>query len=67
VSASVHIAVILAPFLALPLAGWLGRRRVGSLWLAAIPAALTAYFAYAFVVVSRDGPCSRSSSLPSAR
>ena len=42
-----------APFLALPIAGWLGRRRVGSLLLAALPAALTGYFAYTFSVVSR--------------
>lgn len=55
-SAALHIAVILAPFLALPLAGWLGGRRVGSLLLAAVPAALTGYFAYNFLVVSRDGP-----------
>jgi multicomponent Na+:H+ antiporter subunit A len=55
-SAAVHIAVILAPFLALPLAGWLGGRRVGSLWLAAVPAALTGYFAYTFSVISRSGP-----------
>ncbi len=57
-SAALHIAVILAPFLALPLAGWLGGRRLGSLLLAAVPAALTGYFAYTFLVVSRDGPFS---------
>jgi multicomponent Na+:H+ antiporter subunit A len=57
-SAAFHIAVILAPFLALPLAGWLGGRRVGSLLLAAVPAALTGYFAYTFCVVSREGPFS---------
>jgi multicomponent Na+:H+ antiporter subunit A len=55
-SSALHIAVILAPFLALPLAGWLGGRRSGSLWLAAVPAALTGYFAYALLLVSRDGP-----------
>jgi multicomponent Na+:H+ antiporter subunit A len=55
-SAAVHIAVILAPFLALPIAGWLGGRRAGSLLLAAVPAALTGYVAYTFLVVSRDGP-----------
>ena len=57
-SAPLHIAVILAPFLALPLAGWLGGRRSASLLLAAVPAALTGYFAYTFSVVSRDGPFS---------
>ena len=61
-SAALHIAVILAPFLALPLAGWLGRRRLGSLLLAAVPAALTGYFAYTFLVVSRDGPFSVTAS-----
>jgi multicomponent Na+:H+ antiporter subunit A len=56
--AALHIAVILAPFLALPIAGWLGGRRVGSLLLAAVPAALTGYFAYTFSVISRRGPFS---------
>ena len=55
-SPALDIAVILAPFLALPLAGLLGGRRVGSLLLAAVPAALTGYFAYNVLVVSRDGP-----------
>ena len=41
----------------MPLAGWLGRRR-GSLWLAAVPAALSGYFAYIFRGVARDGPFS---------
>ena len=57
-SGALHILVILAPFLALPLAGWLGRRRVGSLLLAAVPAALTGYFAYIFLLVGRHGPFS---------
>ena len=60
--AALHIAVVLAPFLAMPLAGALGRRRPGSLVLAAIPAALTGYFAYIFTIVSRGGPFSLSSS-----
>jgi multicomponent Na+:H+ antiporter subunit A len=53
-----HIAIILAPFLALPLAGWFGGRRGGSVLLALIPAALTGYFGYTFSVVSRSGPFS---------
>ena len=57
-SALLHIVAILAPFLALPLAGWIGRRPSSSLWLAAVPAALTGYFAYMFSVVSRNGPFS---------
>ena len=57
-STQLHLIVILAPFLALPLAGWAWHRRSGALLLAAIPAALTAYFAYAFSVVSRSGPFS---------
>ena len=52
---AVHIVIILAPFLAMPLAGWLGRRRFGSWLLAGVPAALCAYFTYIFRVVTRDG------------
>jgi multicomponent Na+:H+ antiporter subunit A len=52
------MVAILAPFLALPLAGWAGRRRSGALLLGAVPAALTVYFSYTFSVVSRDGPFS---------
>ena len=55
-SAPLHIVGILAPFLTLPLAGWAGRRRPGSLLLAAVPAALTGYFIYAYTVVNRGGP-----------
>ena len=54
--AALHIAVVLAPFLALPLAGWLGGRRRWSLLLAGVPAALTGYFVWIFLVVSRRGP-----------
>ena len=57
-SAPLHIVVILAPFLVLPLVAWVGRRRSGSLLLAAVPAALTGYFVYTFSVVSRSGPFS---------
>jgi multicomponent Na+:H+ antiporter subunit A len=42
----------------MPLAAWLGSRRFGSPLLAAVPAALTACFAYTLAVVSRDGPFS---------
>jgi multicomponent Na+:H+ antiporter subunit A len=55
-SAAVHIAIILTPFLALPLAAWLGRRRLGPPVLASIPAALTAYFIFIFSVISQQGP-----------
>jgi multicomponent Na+:H+ antiporter subunit A len=58
VSSAFHIATILAPFLAMPLAGWLGRRGAASLWLAVVPAALTAYFTYTLAVVSHAGPFS---------
>ena len=57
-AAPLHIVIILAPLLASPLAGWLWHRRSGALLLAATPAALTAYFAYVFSVVSRNGPVS---------
>ena len=52
------IVLILAPFLAMPFAGWLGHRRLGSHLLAAVPAALTGGFAYSFWVVGRNGPFS---------
>ena len=42
----------------MPLAAWLGRRRLGSLLLAAVPAALSGYFTYIFFVVARNGPFS---------
>ncbi|MEO8256111.1 MAG: hydrogen gas-evolving membrane-bound hydrogenase subunit E [Acidobacteriota bacterium] len=57
-SAVIHIAVILAPFLAAPVAGWLGSRRRGSRIVAAVPAALAGYYAYTFSVISRSGPFS---------
>ena len=58
-SAALHIAVILSPFLAIPLVGWAGgRRSVRSLLPALIPGWLTVYFTYTFVVVSRSGPFS---------
>ena len=54
--AALHIAIILSPFLAMPLVGWLGRGTRRAHLPALIPAALTAYFTYAFLVVSRSGP-----------
>jgi multicomponent Na+:H+ antiporter subunit A len=58
-SAPLHLAIILSPFLALPLVGWLGGRGAkGPLFSALIPATLTAYFAYAFFLVSTRGPFS---------
>ncbi len=59
VSAPVHLAIVLAPLLALPLVAWLGRRRTVLSYLAAlIPGALTAYFVGSFFLVSRHGPYS---------
>jgi multicomponent Na+:H+ antiporter subunit A len=56
-SAALHIAVILSPFLAIPVVTWAGRRRtVRALLPALIPASLSVYFTYIFVVVSRSGP-----------
>ncbi len=56
-SAPLHIAIVLFPFLALPLVGWLGSRGwTRSVLPAAIPGALTAYFTYEFFVVSGNGP-----------
>jgi multicomponent Na+:H+ antiporter subunit A len=54
---SLQVAVVLSPFLALPLAGWAGSRgRRWSTALAIVPAALTAYFAYLFAAVAAATP-----------
>ena len=54
---ALHVAVVLSPFILLPVAGWLGGRgaRYASL-LALVPAALTAYFGFTYWVVSTSGP-----------
>jgi NADH:ubiquinone oxidoreductase subunit 5 (subunit L)/multisubunit Na+/H+ antiporter MnhA subunit len=58
-SAALHIAVILSPFLAIPLVSWAGgRRNVRSLLPALIPGSLSVYFTYVFLVVSGSGPFS---------
>lgn len=58
-SAALHIAVILSPFLAIPLVSWAaGRPPVRSFLPALIPGWLTVYFTYIFVVVSIGGPFS---------
>jgi multicomponent Na+:H+ antiporter subunit A len=55
----VHIAIILAPFLSLPLVGWLPSKRAPLSFLTAlIPATLTVYFGYAFLVVRNSQPVS---------
>jgi multicomponent Na+:H+ antiporter subunit A len=58
-STALHIAIVLSPFLALPLVGWLASRRAQSL-LGLIPAALTGYFAYVYFLLSTRGPFSVS-------
>jgi multicomponent Na+:H+ antiporter subunit A len=57
-SEAFHVAIILTPFIVLPMAGWLGRRSDRGRLLALIPAALTGYFTYAFWVVGTRGPFS---------
>lgn len=53
----IPVLVVLAPFLLLPLVGWLGSRGAESArLLALIPAALSAYFVRAFVTVASTGP-----------
>lgn len=50
---------MLSPFLALPVAGWLGTRGGdGARLLALSPAALTGYFTYTFWLVGTSGPFS---------
>jgi multicomponent Na+:H+ antiporter subunit A len=52
-----HVLIVLAPYLLLPLAGWLGGRGARyARWLALVPAALTGYYAWAFAQVASTGP-----------
>ena len=44
---ALHVAIILSPFGLLPAVGWLGSAGGRARLLALIPAALTAYFAFA--------------------
>jgi len=54
-----HIAVVLAPFLAIPLVFWASHQRRVRAWLPAlIPGLLTVWFASAFVAVRNGGPFS---------
>ena len=59
---SVHVAIVLSPFLLLPAAGWLGGRGSRSAsFLAVVPAVLTAYFGFIYWLASTSGfrPSSR--------
>ena len=54
---ALHVAIILSPFLFLPAAGLIGHRGTGRAgFLSLFPAVLTAYFAYAFTLISMHGP-----------
>jgi multicomponent Na+:H+ antiporter subunit A len=54
---ALHIAIVLSPFILLPVAGWLGARSTHrARLLGLIPATLTGYFAWAFWWVSANGP-----------
>jgi multicomponent Na+:H+ antiporter subunit A len=56
-SPALHIAVILSPFFALPIVGWLASRRAPqSLLVALLPAGLTGYFGYAYFLLVASGP-----------
>jgi multicomponent Na+:H+ antiporter subunit A len=58
-SAALHIAVVLSPFLAIPLVSRAGGRgTLRSTLPALIPASLSAYFTYIFAAVSKSGPFS---------
>ena len=58
-SAALHIAVILSPFLAIPLVSWAGGGRdMRSRLPALIPGLLAIYFTNSFTIVSRSGPFS---------
>ena len=55
--AVLHIAVVLSPFLAIPLVSWAGRTRImRSVLPALIPALLAIYFTSTFITVSSRGP-----------
>ena len=54
---ALHIAIVLSPFILLPVAGWLGARGTHrARLLSLIPATLTGYFAWALWSVSANGP-----------
>ena len=56
-SQTLHVATILSPFLFLPAAGWIGHRGTRrAQFLSLFPAMLTAYFVYAFWLVTMQGP-----------
>ena len=56
-SAALHIAVILSPFLAIPLVSWAGGKRVvRSVLPALIAGLLSVYFTFRAIAVSRSGP-----------
>ena len=53
---ALHVAIVLSPFILLPIAGWLGGRDpVHARLLALVPAALTAYFGVAYWLVATAG------------
>jgi multicomponent Na+:H+ antiporter subunit A len=54
--AFLHIAVVLSPFLAVPLVARTGGGRVARSLPALLPALLAGYFAWTFAVVGRSGP-----------
>ena len=54
---ALHVAIILSPFFFLPAAGWLGRSgTLRARFLSLFPAILTAYFLYAFNLITIHGP-----------
>ena len=52
---ALHVAIVLSPFILLPLAGWLGARPGSARLLAVVPALLTAYFGFAYQRVNSAG------------
>ena len=60
-STALHIAIVLSPFLALPVVGWLGGRGSTRFVLTALlPASLTVYFVHTLVLVNTRGAFSVS-------
>ena len=53
---ALHVAIVLSPFILLPVIGWLGARGSGhARVLAVLPALLTAYFGFAYQQVRTSG------------
>ena len=51
-----HVAIILSPFVLLPVVAWIATKGARAILLTALPVGLTAYFAYVWWLVATTGP-----------